>query len=141
MQVVRTVVGGELVFFAVEREVPPGDPIGATADQGAEVGTALEVAVEVVEPEHDVGERAVAVGDVQLGDDRPVVGDLQHQAVGVLQGVQLHGFALKGAPVGDLVIVSARRGRQDQEEPEEGKNRGSHQTVPFEMPGPHQKIT
>src|SRR5262249_32009523 len=72
------------------------DAVGDTADDATEVRVALEVAVEVVEAEDDVGELAVAVGDVQLGDDAAVVGDLDRHAFGVGEYVQLDRRTLGG---------------------------------------------
>ena len=55
-----------------------------------------EVVVEVVEAEDDVAQLAVLIGDVQLGDDAAVVGDLGDDAVLVGQGVELHRLTFLG---------------------------------------------
>ena len=72
MQVVRAVVGGELVGAAIEREAALGDAVAHAPDNRAEVGLLGQVAVDAVEPEHDIAQLPVAVGGVELGEDRAV---------------------------------------------------------------------
>ena len=82
MQRVGPVVGGQLVFLAVERELALGDAVGDPAVVGAEIGMAAEVPFEIVESEDDVGDLAVPIGHVDLGDDGAVGDDFDgHFAV------------------------------------------------------------
>ena len=63
---VLAVVDGEFVFDAVERETSFGDAIAVAADDRAEVGIVLfQIALEIVETEHDVVKLAIAIGDIE----------------------------------------------------------------------------
>ena len=52
------------VLLPVERETPCGDTVAVTADGGAEepLSGLIDVSAEIVVPQHDVREIAVAVG-------------------------------------------------------------------------------
>ena len=61
-------------------------------------GMTGHVVVQIVKPERDVRQVAVAVGRDDRGDDAAVVGDLDFHAVGVGQRVEGHLFAVDLAP-------------------------------------------
>ncbi len=86
MQGVRAVVGRQGVLLAVEGELALGDAVGDAADGAAEVRVVAEIAFQVVEAEDDVGQLAVLVGDVQLGEGGAVGDDLGLGAAGVGEG-------------------------------------------------------
>jgi len=73
VQVVGTVVHGQRVFGAAERELALGDPVGVAADDRSEIGMASQVAVERIEGERNDVELAVAVGRFD-GRQRGAVG-------------------------------------------------------------------
>ena len=56
MQVIRTVIGRELVLFAVQRESALRNAVPVAADNGSEVRIVAEIPVEGVEAEDNVGE-------------------------------------------------------------------------------------
>ena len=87
VQMMRTVVGGQLVFFAVEGENASGDAIGTPAHIGPEVGMASQIILELVETQDNVGELTLLVGDVDFGDDATVVDAADHDIVGVDQSI------------------------------------------------------
>ena len=57
MEAVGAVVPGELAGDAVEGEAAVGDAVAAAADERAEIGRCLEIALQVVVAEHDVARR------------------------------------------------------------------------------------
>jgi hypothetical protein len=87
VQRVGSVVDGELVLRAVQRELSFRDAIAIPPDQRAEVGTALDVIIELVVTEHDVGVLALAIGGGQVRDDAAIGRDLCFHAMGVSQCV------------------------------------------------------
>jgi hypothetical protein len=89
VQAVRAVVDRQLVGFAVQAEGAAGDPVAEPADQGPEVGIALDVALQVVEAERHVVELAVAVGHPDRLYDPAVGQDGHFHPVGVGQGVDI----------------------------------------------------
>lgn len=64
MQAVGAVVQRQRILLPVERKSPCGDTIAVTADGGAEepLSGLIDVSAEIVVPQHDVREIAVAVG-------------------------------------------------------------------------------
>ena len=64
VQAVGAVVQGQRILLPVERKAPCGDTVAVTADGGAEepLSGLIDVSAEVVVPQHDVREIAVAVG-------------------------------------------------------------------------------
>ncbi len=91
VQVVRPVVGGEVISPAVQCERAFGDPVADAADRRAEVRRAGEIRLQRVEPQHDVGRPSGLVGDDELGERGAVSHDLRRHAVAVGEGVDLHG--------------------------------------------------
>ena len=85
----QTLVGGEPHGVAVERERGIGDAVAVAADQGPEEAFAsgLEVA-DVVVSRHDVGDRAVAVGNADPYHAAAVVDDLHRGAVTATEPVE-----------------------------------------------------
>ena len=85
----QTLVGGEPHGVAVERERGIGDAVAVAADQGPEEAFAsgLEVA-DVVVSRHDVGDRAVAVGNADPHHAAAVVDDLHRGAVAATEPVE-----------------------------------------------------
>jgi hypothetical protein len=69
--------------LTVKGEGPPRDPVSVSADDGAEVGVAREISVEIIEAEHDIGISVVSVGDIQRGDDAAVGRD-RHLRTGIV---------------------------------------------------------
>src|SRR5215211_4770989 len=113
VQVVGRVVDGQLVGDAVEGEAALVDAVGVAAGDAAEVGVAgLEVALERVEAEGDVGLVAVAVGHPQRLDGAAVGDQLHLHAAPIGQGVAVdHGAVGHRAPALPLdVEVAARAG-------------------------------
>ena len=64
VQAVGAVVLGQRILLPVERKAPCGDTVAVTADGGAEepLSGLIDISSEVVVPQHDVREIAVAVG-------------------------------------------------------------------------------
>src|SRR5690606_11544464 len=90
MQGVRTIVLRDLVGAAIELETPVGNAVAETADGGAEVDVAvLDIAVHIVEAEHDVLALAVLVRHDQGLQDAAVGDDGRLDAVAVLLGIFL----------------------------------------------------
>src|SRR6478736_4136689 len=98
MQGVDTVVLGELVLRAVEREPAFRDAIAITADEGAEVwsGWIPQIAVDRVESEHDVVQLAVAVRHAQRGDYPAVCHNRRFHALGIGQRVEFYRLPIAG---------------------------------------------
>ena len=57
MQGIGSIVDGERVALAIQRELALGNPVAVAADDGAEVRIVLQVAVERVEAERHVRRR------------------------------------------------------------------------------------
>src|SRR5439155_11104140 len=81
MQVIRLVIRIERIALTFECELGVLDAIGDPPDDRAKVRTAFGVAVEILEPEHDVGERTRPVRHVELRENRAVVRDLGYETV------------------------------------------------------------
>src|SRR4029079_19033753 len=73
VEMVRAVVGDELVRVPLERERALGDAVAVTADDGAEIRGRLQIAVEAVVAEDHVAQLARAVRHPQGDDDATVV--------------------------------------------------------------------
>ncbi len=98
MEGVRVVVRGQLVFDPVQRESRLADAVPVAADDGPEIGVRAEIALEIVEPQIDVGQGAVPVGDLERNEDGPVGHDPGLEPVGVGQGEDLDGRAVGQPP-------------------------------------------
>ena len=90
VQVVRSVVGRELVGLAVQGESPLGDAVGVPPDDRAEKGRRLEVAVEGIESERHVARAASLVRHPNRLDDRAVGDGADLHPVGVGECVAVH---------------------------------------------------
>src|SRR5205814_753618 len=100
MQVVRRIVGFQMVGHAAQREARVADPIRYAAADGAQEMVLARVAGRVVEPEDDVAEAPLAIGDPQLDDRRTEGRDRRRGAARVDQGVKLAHCAEISAPSG-----------------------------------------
>ena len=69
---IRTVVGRELVFLAIDPEPALRDAVAVAADDRAEERVTGEISVNRIEPEHDVAHRARAIGRLDRRDDAAV---------------------------------------------------------------------
>ena len=70
---IGSVVGGELVRLAIEREAPLRDPVSIASDDGTKIWRLLrDVLVECIESEHDVAELFAAIPHPQRDDRRAV---------------------------------------------------------------------
>jgi len=87
VQMMRSVVGGQLVFFAVEGENTSGNAIGTPANVGPEVRVALQIVLEFVKTQDDVGELTLLIGDVDFRNNAAVVDAADHDIVGVDQSI------------------------------------------------------
>ncbi len=126
VEVVGTVVDGQLVFLAVQRELALGDTVGDAAGGGAEVMIGLGlVAGHVVEAEDHVGGLAVLVGDVQLDQGGAVGDDLGAHPFGILESISLNWCAVGSLAeigwAGDLREATAGRDRHEQTPYEHGE--------------------
>ena len=83
VEVIGSVVRGELVFFSVEGEASLRNAVGHATTDGAERGVAFEIQIKVVEPGDDVAGVAVAVGSVKLGENGAVIHDLGDRAAAI----------------------------------------------------------
>src|SRR6185369_3654971 len=92
MQVMRLVIRVERITLTFEYELGVLDAIGDPPDNRAKVRTAFGVAVEILEPEHDVRERTRPVRHVELRENGAVVRDLGYETVFVRQRVELHRY-------------------------------------------------
>src|SRR5512141_2211730 len=76
--------------LSAESEFPPGDAVGTTADDPAEIRVVVQVAFQAVVPEHDVLHDAGAIRDGQ-GDDASTVGhDPSFHAAVVPERINIH---------------------------------------------------
>ena len=84
VQMMPSVVRGQKVARAVEREPRVRDAVRASADHGAEVAGPRQVAVERIEPEYDIVHAPVAIGRAQRRNDRSVADepDLELMRIG-----------------------------------------------------------
>ena len=89
VQRVRPVVGGQLVFLAVEREFRLADAVGVAADERAHGGLAGLQLVDRLVAERHVAEHALLVGHQDLLDLGAPVGDLHHHAALVFDRVEV----------------------------------------------------
>ncbi len=99
---VFTVVLGQLVFRAVEREPRLPDAVSIPADEGAEIrwrGIA-QISVKRVEPEHHVVQLAGAVRNAQRNQNPAVRHDSRFGALAVGQRVELNRLAAAGGAKG-----------------------------------------
>ena len=89
VQVVGTIVDGQLILLAVEVELALGNAVAVAADEGAEERLgAVDQAVDVVVALDDVGYVAVAVGHHNRNDGTTIVGDAYLIAGGILEDVE-----------------------------------------------------
>ena len=104
MELVRSIVSGEHIGHAIEREAPVRDAIGVAADQRAHVGVIREIALERVIPQYDIARHRIAIGHGE-GDDDAAVGEEAHRhAVRVAERDDIH-----DPPIGQYAERFARR--------------------------------
>src|SRR5438876_5439525 len=90
MQMVLAIVPREPVLAAVQREPALRDPIAVTADDRAEVGrVVLQIALRVVETEHDIRQLAIAIRRFEGNKYAAVVRDPCLNSMGVRQRVKI----------------------------------------------------
>src|SRR5262249_4916707 len=70
VQVIRTVVDGDLERRPVNRESSSGDAIAIAADDRSEISPLSQIVVETVEPQHDVVDAAAAIRRADGHDGR-----------------------------------------------------------------------
>ena len=76
MQVVGTIVGGELILLSVQLELTLGDAVAETTDEGGEERLRrVDHIVDVVVALNDIGHFPVLVGHHDGNDGASVVGD------------------------------------------------------------------
>ena len=99
VQMVGAVIGGNGVLLAIDGELAAGDAIGAAANGAAEVLRALDIVLRAGSTEHDIGESAGGVGDLERNQDGPVVGDLRLHALAVAKSPEVNGLTADLAPI------------------------------------------
>ena len=97
MERVGSVVDGQVVRHAVERERAFGDTVRVATDDGAEIGALLDVVGEAREAEGDIGHAAVPIRHRDGLDDPAVGHDLDVHAAGVGQCIEVDRLAAHGA--------------------------------------------
>ena len=110
VQRVGTVVHGNSVFHAVESELAFGNAVAIASDGCSEEALALvvDVGVDVIVAEHDVGEVTVTVGSEELDHAATEVGHGHLQTIGVFQGVEVNLLAVNlGLEIGLLYLRQA----------------------------------
>ena len=95
MQRVHAVVRGERVAFAIERKFSVRNAVAVAANQRAKIRRRLDVAVQVVETQHDVGELAGFIRRLERRDDAAVSHDRRRHAVTVAQRIKFNGLAFR----------------------------------------------
>ena len=82
-----------MVALSLEFELGIADAIGHSASNGAEVGAAIGIRIDGVQAGHHVGQLSGSIGDMELGHDGAVVGDLHREAVIVGERVKADALA------------------------------------------------
>ena len=77
MQRVRAVIGRERILLAVQRELTFCDTVAIAPHERAEVWRLLQIAIQVVVPEHDISHFSVSVGNFERHYDTAVVRDFR----------------------------------------------------------------
>ncbi len=112
---VGAVVDRHLIRLAVEREPAPGDPVGEAPDGRAEILRVVEIVLEVVIAERDVGKVPGAIGQDQRLQRRPPGDDRRVDAVLVDQRHRRHRAAVGQRAEGRARhLDTARRHRRGQ---------------------------
>ena len=62
MERVWSIIDGQLVLFAVERELAPGDAVAITANQSSEKRIVFDVVIEMIVAKHNVAHFSMAIG-------------------------------------------------------------------------------
>ena len=132
VEAVLSVVLRQVPGLPVEREPAPGNPVRVPADDRAEVRVRVrQVGLEIVEPQDDIGELAVAVRGRQGHDRAAQLGDLHAGAGTRFEAEQFDLLAVDFAPrtPGHLhdeprarTTAGERRGKQEK------GNRSAHGT-------------
>src|SRR5258706_15368059 len=103
------VVLSQLIGLAIEREATLGDPVGDTAHEGSDIGLPwIQIARQVVKPEHDVAGLPVTVGGLDRGDCRSISHDLDDRASVIGQHVEIYGLAVDDSE--GLLLNTQKRG-------------------------------
>lgn len=95
------VIGGKLVFFAIEEKLTIGDPVAVAADGDTEVFRVVEPRGEAVLSEGDVRELAITVRRFDGGDEGSVFAELHLDPVGIPQGEESDRASVFAVTVGD----------------------------------------
>ena len=132
VEVVFPVVFGQRVLPAVEREPGAGNAVDHPSADAAEVGMAGQVVLQFVETQGDVRHPALAVRNVHLGENRPVVGDPGFEALTVGQGVEEHRGLSHLSPFhllhsGRLLLVTGAAGFRQAATESPGQKAQGHQ--------------
>src|SRR5690349_13794622 len=73
VQGILTVVARQRVLVSIEREFAVGDAVAVPPDERAEVWSRLQIAIQIVIAEHDVGEFARPVRHLERDHDPAVI--------------------------------------------------------------------
>src|ERR1700677_1901989 len=85
VQRIDSVIDSELIVHAVQGELPPGDAIAVTADEGPEVRIGFEVPGKGIKTQYHVRVLAVTVRRGQRGHNSAVGCDLRLHAVPIAE--------------------------------------------------------
>src|SRR5437867_6641481 len=91
MQMVLAIVLREPVLAAVQREPALRDPVAVTADDRAKVGpVVLQIALQVVETEHNIRQLAVAIRRLERNQYAAIVRDPGLNPMDIRQRVEFN---------------------------------------------------
>lgn len=107
VKMIRLVVNGKRIGFAVERKFSLGDAVAISADNGTEVRFvySVDIVFQPVVAKRDVRKVSVAVGHRNRGNGGAVVGNLDNSAMFVFQSVQSNAV--------EILHTNLRKNRHD----------------------------
>jgi hypothetical protein len=94
VEAVRLVVLGECVLCPVELELTVGDTVAVATDEGTEVARAVDIGLDAVVSEDDVGHLAVLVGHHDRDEAAAPVGNASLGTFGILEDVEVGRFPI-----------------------------------------------
>jgi hypothetical protein len=95
VQMVRSVIRGEFVFDAIQREFPTRDAVRVSSNQRAEIPRTIHVSFERFMAEHNIGKLPISIRHLNRDDNSAVVCYFYFHALVIREREDLHLFACR----------------------------------------------
>ena len=89
VQTIGTIVHRNLIINAINRELTFIDTIAITTDQSTEVAGIIQIRLNIIETQHDVGKLAILIGRCDRNDTSTIINHGNFYPIRILQNIQI----------------------------------------------------